>query len=182
LPGVAIAISLVPPLSVVGLTLESGQPHEAFGALFLFAANVASILATGIVVMALYGAYLLAEPAETAIGRRVNRRNAVAVIVVFFLVIGGTLVWSSVRIGSDQAEQERVRSVTEEWAQTVGWEVIEVSTTGTDVTVRVIGTPPIPSTDGYASALEQAGIDPSSVVVDFIPQTVVNVGESRLPD
>lgn len=29
LPGVAIAISLVPPLAVIGLTLESGRPDEA---------------------------------------------------------------------------------------------------------------------------------------------------------
>lgn len=29
LPGVAIAISLVPPLAVVGLTLESGAPQQA---------------------------------------------------------------------------------------------------------------------------------------------------------
>src|SRR5271154_184371 len=54
LPGVAIAISLVPPLAVVGLTLESGAPHQALGALLLFTTNVAAILASGIVVMALY--------------------------------------------------------------------------------------------------------------------------------
>jgi uncharacterized hydrophobic protein (TIGR00271 family) len=35
LPGVAIAISLVPPLSVVGLTLSSGAPDQALGALLL---------------------------------------------------------------------------------------------------------------------------------------------------
>ena len=54
LPGVAIAISLVPPLSVVGLTLESGEPREAFGALLLFATNVTAILLSGIIVMSLY--------------------------------------------------------------------------------------------------------------------------------
>ena len=32
LPGVAIAISLVPPLAVVGLSLESGAPEQALGA------------------------------------------------------------------------------------------------------------------------------------------------------
>jgi uncharacterized hydrophobic protein (TIGR00271 family) len=182
LPGVAIAISLVPPLSVVGLTLESGAPAESFGALFLFAANVASILATGIVVMALYGAYLLADHPDTVVGRRVNRRNAVAVIVVFFLLIGGTLVWSTVRIAADREQQDEVRRVTEEWAVSVGWELLDVATTGTDTTVRLIGTPPIPDTADYAIVLEDAGIDPGSVVADFIPQTVVNVGESRLPD
>ena len=54
LPGVAIAISLVPPLAVVGLTLESGAPREALAAFLLFATNVAAILASGVVVMGLY--------------------------------------------------------------------------------------------------------------------------------
>ncbi|HMQ29055.1 MAG TPA: DUF389 domain-containing protein, partial [Acidimicrobiales bacterium] len=54
LPGVAIAISLVPPLAVVGLTLESGATEEALGALLLFCTNVAAILLSGVVVMAVY--------------------------------------------------------------------------------------------------------------------------------
>src|SRR3954462_14039380 len=51
LPGVAIAISLVPPLAVVGLTLESGETDQALGALLLFTTNVSAILAAGLVVM-----------------------------------------------------------------------------------------------------------------------------------
>ena len=47
LPGVAIAISLVPPLAVVGLTLESGAPKQALGALLLFLTNFGAILLTG---------------------------------------------------------------------------------------------------------------------------------------
>src|SRR5208282_1634145 len=54
LPGVAIAISLVPPLAVVGLTLEAGHPLMAGGALLLFLTNVTAILVTGIIVMSLY--------------------------------------------------------------------------------------------------------------------------------
>src|SRR5271165_3203978 len=54
LPGVAIAISLVPPLAVAGLTLESGDPHQSLGSLLLFMTNVIAILGSGIVVMALY--------------------------------------------------------------------------------------------------------------------------------
>src|SRR4029079_2826275 len=59
LPGVAIAISLVPPLTVVGLTLESGAPRQSLGALLLFVTNVVAILATGTIVMAIYGVYRL---------------------------------------------------------------------------------------------------------------------------
>ncbi len=182
LPGVAIAISLVPPLSVVGLTLESDAVGESVGALFLFATNVASILATGIVVMALYRVHRMVPAAATAAGRRVNRRNAVLLIAAFFLIIGGTLVASSRRITDNQRQEAEVRGITQQWADGVGWEVIEVSTTGTDVSVRLIGTPPIPETDSYADSLKSVGIDPSGVVVEFIPQTVVNLGESQLPE
>jgi uncharacterized hydrophobic protein (TIGR00271 family) len=182
LPGVAIAISLVPPLSVVGLTLESGESDEALGALFLFATNVASILATGIVVMALYRVHRMVTPAETPAGRRVNRRNAVLVIVAFFLIIGGTLVTSAVTINDNQQREAEVRDITQQWADEVGWEVIEVTTTGTNVNVQLIGPPPIPETETYAVELESVGIDPSGVVVEFIPQTVVNLGESQLPE
>ena len=54
LPGVAIAISLVPPLAVVGLTLEAGAGSESAGALLLFLTNVGAILLSGLIVMALY--------------------------------------------------------------------------------------------------------------------------------
>lgn len=54
LPGVAIAISLVPPLAVVGLTLESGASDQAEGALLLFLTNVVAILVTGMAVMVVY--------------------------------------------------------------------------------------------------------------------------------
>ena len=44
----------MPPLAVAGLTLRSGSPSQCLGALLLFATNVVAILASGIVVMALY--------------------------------------------------------------------------------------------------------------------------------
>jgi uncharacterized membrane protein len=56
LPGVAIAISLVPPLAVVGLTLESGVPRQSLAAFVLFVTKVAAILASGIVVIAFHRA------------------------------------------------------------------------------------------------------------------------------
>jgi len=176
---VAIAISLVPPLTVVGLTLESGAVKESAGALFLFATNVAAILATGIVVMALYRVYQMVPPAATAEKRAVNRRNAVLVILAFFLVIGAPLVMSSVRIAADRAAAGEVRRVTEDWAESVGWELLDVRPQGTALSVRVIGPPPLPATDSYADALVTAGVDPSDVVIEFIPRSVVNLGECR---
>ncbi len=178
LPGVAIAISLVPPLAVVGLTAESGAWDESVGALFLFGTNVASILATGIVVMALYRVYQMVAPAVTPEKRAVNRRNAVLVIVSFFAVILVPLVGSTAQIARDRSRESTVRSITQTWADEVGWEVLDVSTTAYTVDVRVIGSPPIPETETYRDSLVAGGIDPDGVVIEFIPRTVVALGSS----
>jgi uncharacterized hydrophobic protein (TIGR00271 family) len=55
LPGVAIAISLVPPLVVVGVCLGAGALFQALGALILFLSNVAAMIATCTLVLALSG-------------------------------------------------------------------------------------------------------------------------------
>ncbi|MFT7474083.1 MAG: putative hydrophobic protein (TIGR00271 family) [Verrucomicrobiales bacterium] len=44
LTGVAVAVALVPPLAVVGITLEIGEYALSLGALMLFLANVAGII------------------------------------------------------------------------------------------------------------------------------------------
>ena len=134
LPGVAIAISLVPPLSVVGLTLESGAVRRiGRRALSVCDQRRRRSSRPGIIVMALYRVHRMVPPAPTSASRRVNRRNAVLVIVAFFLIIGGTLSASTSRINDNQRHEAEVRSITQQWADEVGWEVIEVSTTGTDV-------------------------------------------------
>ncbi len=51
--GVAIAVALVPPLGVVGLTLHAGMIGEAFGAFLLFLTNLVSIILAAMVVFAL---------------------------------------------------------------------------------------------------------------------------------
>ena len=47
LPGVAVAIALVPPLAVVGVTAQLGALDEAIGALLLFGTNALAIVAMG---------------------------------------------------------------------------------------------------------------------------------------
>ena len=47
LPGVAIAVALVPPLSVVGIGLAFGSPTVFFGSLLLFLTNLVGIIFSG---------------------------------------------------------------------------------------------------------------------------------------
>ena len=53
--GVAIAISLVPPLCVVGIALEQGRLDAAGGAMLLFATNYLAILLAGGIVLVAVG-------------------------------------------------------------------------------------------------------------------------------
>src|SRR5690606_2308410 len=77
LPGVAIAISLVPPLAVVGVCLGSDAPGLALGAFVLFASNVVALIITATVVLVAAGYYR--EAAETV---RHRWRRAYAVLAV----------------------------------------------------------------------------------------------------
>ena len=177
LPGVAIAISLVPPLAVVGLTAEAGEMGQAGGALLLFVTNVAAILTTGIVVMALYRVHRLVDPSPLAARETVNRRNAVLVVVALFVVIGFPLTVSSLSIGRDTARESRVRTAASAWGDEIGWELLDVITADSRVTVRMIGPPPLPDPHGLRSHLQAQRVDPSVVIAEFIPKTTVDLAD-----
>lgn len=55
LPGVAVAVALVPPLGVAGICLQLGRSDLAVGALLLFLANLIAILLAGITVLFVTG-------------------------------------------------------------------------------------------------------------------------------
>ncbi|MDZ8172005.1 TIGR00341 family protein [Microbacterium xanthum] len=82
LPGVAIAISLVPPLGVVGVCAGQGAWEEALGALLLFASNVVSLVIAGSIVFTLAG-----YAREPGASRTANRRRAYAVVAVLSVII-----------------------------------------------------------------------------------------------
>ena len=68
LAGVAIAISLVPVLAVVGITLGAGDVSLALGAFLLFLANAAAILVAGAIVFKAAGYAREAGTATSAPG------------------------------------------------------------------------------------------------------------------
>ncbi len=55
LPGAAIAISLVPPLAVVGICLGEGSVSLALGALLPFVSNLVPVVIAGTMVFAALG-------------------------------------------------------------------------------------------------------------------------------
>jgi uncharacterized membrane protein len=176
LPGVAIAISLVPPLCVAGLTLESGAGDESWGAVLLFLTNVAAILLTGVIVMALMRIPELAA-LESAVPENVNRRKAVIVIVVMALIVGVPLAGNSIALATAKVTEAKVSAAAQSWTQATSWRLIAVDTRQGRVIVSTEGAGTRPSTDQLKAALRSAGVDPSAVTVIFVPTTSVDLGE-----
>lgn len=166
LPGVAIAISLVPPLAVVGLTLESGVPRQSLGALLLFVTNVAAILASGIVVMAIHRVRRLFGQ-RTAAGFRFG--GAVAIIAALLLVVIVPLRINSERIDKTTVRESLVQAVAGRWASDAGWSVVGVAATGDQVLVEATGPDPAPSLALLRHDLNAAGLNGLDVRVSLVP-------------
>jgi uncharacterized hydrophobic protein (TIGR00271 family) len=176
LPGVAIAISLVPPLAVVGLTLSSGAVAQSLGALLLFTTNVTAILATGTAVMAIYGVHRITASTGPEGDRKVNRLLAVLTVAAMLVVVVGALTQSSLSILRSTRLEAQVRDATETWAEATGWVLAETSTREGKVVLLFEGPPPLPSTDALRPALVEAGVDPARVEVALVPRVTVDLG------
>ena len=172
LPGVAIAISLVPPLAVVGLTLESGAPHQALGALLLFTTNVAAILASGIVVMALYRTHRVSDRAQAP---EFHRRGAIAIVALFLIVVIVPLTINSDRIDRTNVREADVQAVADHWAAASGWSVLGVTAEGDRVFVDATGPSPSPDPMLLHTDLVAAGLSGVDVEVSLTPKTYTRV-------
>jgi uncharacterized hydrophobic protein (TIGR00271 family) len=165
LPGVAIAISLVPPLAVAGLTLRSGEAGQSVGALLLFATNVAAILASGIVVMTLYRVGRVSgQPATPASGRPV----AVIIIALLLAALLVPLWINSDRVDKTTVRQAEVQAVADHWASDAGWSVGGVTATGDRVLVDATGPSPAPDLAVLRQDLDAAGLAGLDVRVSLI--------------
>ena len=165
LPGVAIAISLVPPLAVVGLTLESGAPHQSLGALLLFTTNVVAILASGVVVMALYR---VRRVVDQTIAPTVRRGRAVTLIGVLLVVVLIPLVINSTRTDTTTVRETDVQAVAQHWATAAGWSVFGVTTSGKRTLINATGPNPAPSLSTLRQDLDDAGLSDVDVGINLV--------------
>ncbi|WP_407318858.1 DUF389 domain-containing protein [Isoptericola halotolerans] len=153
--GVAIAVALVPPLSVVGVTLAASRPGDAAGAMLLFSTNFVSIVLSASVVFVLAG---LANPEGL---RRRGRRvlltltpfvaAALVILVPLLLTTDGLLTSSA----DDRAAQAAVNDWIDDHDPPLG--LTDVSVGDTTVTVELVGpSEELPPLDVLQSALDDA--------------------------
>ena len=132
--GVAIAISLVPVLAVVGITIGAGRFDLATGALILFLTNAAAIVVAGVLVFG--GAHYFREAAE--ISPRLGRR-ARATIIIALIVLLIPLSGASVRTYLYQRYLGATRTAVDNWTNGTPWRVEGVNLINDDIVVTVVG-------------------------------------------
>jgi len=169
----------VPPLAVVGLTLEAGRVDQARGALLLFLTNVAAILLTGVIVMALYRVRrtALADPrVEAPDGTRtVRSRYPVLVIVAFVVIIMIPLVAAGQRYTSSTLTTDRVATIATDWADGTGWEIVSAEYRDGGVVVRAAGPEPSPDPAQLRRLLDDRGQRGTNVRLELVPEERVNL-------
>lgn len=182
LPGVAIAISLVPPLVVVGLTLQARQWGQAGGASLLFITNVAAMLGVGTIVMALYRVHRMSPQYGTAETRAVNRRQAVFVIAALAVIVVVPLTTASVTIFHQTNREIAVTDAVDAWIPGTGWQVTSVTTDdGGQTTVLLEGPLPHPDPSGLRARLIAGGVPPQTVRLQLVPRETVNLAPVGTP-
>ena len=175
LPGVAIAISLVPPLCVVGLAISVGDLHAAAGALLLFTTNFLSILVAG-------GAFLAALGLNAAAMIQVRgraRRDAYTAIVIAVVLVAIPLAATGQRVAWETlAERESHRAATA-WLAGTPYTVRVVRAQGDVVSMDIVGhgdTPPFPL---LVKAVQDAVGRPVVVNLEIVPSQVLSSADTE---
>lgn len=152
LPGVAIAISLVPPLAVVGVCLGQGAAALAFGAFLLFVSNLLALVLAGSLVFAVLG--YGAESGETNTPA-LSRRKAYLTIGVLLVVIGVPLVGNTVGAYLVSVWTARTLAAAEDWASTVpGASISGVEVESSTIYIEVQTPGDVPPVEDLVAKLE----------------------------
>lgn len=142
LPGVAIAVSLVPPLTNVGILLALHEPTLASGSLLLFVTNYVAILITGSLVFVLMGFRQAALSPFDALARR----RALVMAVAALLLILIPLSFTSHRLIITSKLSIRTATLTRDWLRDSGYRLLSVDAETADGSVNLLlaGNGPLP--------------------------------------
>ena len=152
LGGVAIAISLVPPLCVVGIAFRQGHLDAAAGASLLFLTNFLAILFAGGVVFLVLGVGTSVIAQEQ--GR--FRRRAFLLFVVGLLLVIVPLSLAAYQNVMSARENANATAVVQQWVAGTSYHVDAVTIHDGVVDVTVDGTGPMKPVQQLANQLALA--------------------------
>lgn len=166
--GVAIAISLVPPLCVVGIGLSQGRWDAASGTMLLFLTNFLAILLAGGLVFLVSGLGRLAISDQLVR----TRRNAFVVVIVATLLVAVPLSITSYQVVVGALENRTAISVADEWLADTSYQAVSVAVEDEQVAVTVEGQGDLRPLRQLASQLAQRLERPIWVKLRIVPSQV----------
>ncbi len=101
LPGVAVAVALVPPLAAIGISMEAGNATFAWGAILLYTTNLIAIVFAGVLVFVLTG---FVPPRRLA--NTFRRSSLVAATVGVFVVAIALPLYGASTAAVERSERE----------------------------------------------------------------------------
>jgi uncharacterized membrane protein len=175
LPGVVIAISLVPPLAVVGVCLGQGSFGLALGALVLFLSNLIALVLAGTLVFTTLSYTDRDRPAGGP-----QRRVYLGIAILLIVVVGIPLVANTVGAYIVTLLTGRAQTVAEDWISPVpGGRVESVDLASNTLHINVQAPGQLPSTDPLMAALDEqlpAGI---AVIVNGARGSRITAGQTQ---
>jgi uncharacterized hydrophobic protein (TIGR00271 family) len=171
LPGVAIAVSLVPPLATVGICLELGRLDDAAGAMLLFLTNFSAIVVVASVVFILTGAKPIAKNAD----KPYRVRNRIIGAAILLGLIAVPLAWHGFQTARTAVLAATAAPFVEAWVGDRDLSVVDWSIDGDHATLILTG-PDAPDTPGrLAQDLATAFGSPVDLRVEYVPSQVFDV-------
>ncbi|MEE8407510.1 MAG: DUF389 domain-containing protein [Acidimicrobiia bacterium] len=167
LPGVAVAIALVPPLSVVGLMISQAEWSAASGALLLFITNLVAIILVGGAVFILTGVV----PVLRLFENKSWVKKSLGMVAVLAIAVIATLGASADTFQKQTAGVAAAESIVAEWLGNSDLRVIRSEYSGDEFVIIVEGSEEPPQIDDLATAFEEEFGKPVGVSVKWVPTT-----------
>jgi len=161
LPGVAVAVALVPPLAATGVLIDADRLVLAEGSALLFLTNLLAIIVSALIVLLATGviptvrlAFQSSRIAMTTIG-----------IVLATVAIAVPLTTRSLDAASSSKQESEIAVTIDEWLGETQLEVTDLAVDGTHVSVELTGLDEPPEAFDLAQRLEPLlGADAEVVV------------------
>lgn len=174
LPGVAIAVSLVPPLTAVGMMLELGEARLAADALLLYVTNLAGIVLAGSVVLLLAGV----RPQLPARGTSRQAKLGIGIAVLAAVAVAYPLQVATRHGVNEAVDQDDATRAAEDWVAGTELEVSNVKVTEDSVHLDVRGPERPPPIKPLARELAREFEQEVELTVGWTKQEILRARES----
>ena len=183
LPGVAVAIALVPPLAVIGVTLYAEDFTQAAGATLLFLTNLFSIvLMAGIVFLLVgYGAW------SRLYYRRNRIRTSFAIVVLAVIIISMPLALTAQRLVGSANDERNASAAVNTWLEEefpgdteIPLRINNIEIEDDTVTVQLVGWEEPPSSARLSEIVSKSLGRPIAASVRWIEEQLELSSQNRV--